>query len=78
MNFSFVNKKFAPGDRVVYTYSGSHMVSRGETGTVVCIDNGCSIGVCWDKEDWRKHNCGGLCERGHGYWVVSIELQKIF
>jgi len=78
VNFPFTNKKFAPGDRVVYTYSRSGMVKYGEEGTVVCIDNGCSIGVCWDKVDWRKHNCGGLCEKGHGYWVVSTDLRKKF
>lgn len=61
---------FNVGDRVVCAYGYQGGVVEGETGTVVEIFDW-GVGVCWDTYSEIRHECGGKCETGHGWNVVS-------
>lgn len=72
---------FSVGDRVVLVDFG-HRASYlydGMTGTVVqgSHPERVSIGVSLDRYDERLHNCKGLCEDGHGQWIVPSRLKII-
>lgn len=68
------------GDRVISLFgpvislSGPKMF---EKATVCCVDEslptGLEIGIAYD-EPIGIHNCGGHCEKGHGYWVSESDL----
>ena len=69
----FFNYKI--GDRVIcVSPTSASGVSKGETGVVVNIRSAkCSIGVCWDIEEERRHTCDRTCKERHG-WYVSPEV----
>ena len=72
MKFFFAYKI---GDRVICVdTSGVFGIGAGETGVVVNIRSAkYSVGVCWDKEETRRHTCDGTCKDRHG-WYVGAEL----
>ena len=71
-------ESFRVGQRVV-CMNRAGPVLRGELGTVVHITpNSRMVKVRWDKYDGRKHNCGGLCEWGHGFNVYSEDLETAY
>lgn len=76
MKFVF---QYKVGDRVVYTGTGweePEDIERGEIGTIVEMSPG-SVGVCWDKKVYGRHDCGRNCPWGHGWYVRKEELGLI-
>lgn len=67
--------KFVLGDRV--QYNDDYLLyeeMRGETGTVLDeMDTG-EVAVRWDRYDEERHDCGGRCETGYGWYVPKLEL----
>ena len=59
---------FNTGDRVRNTYSG-------EMGTFLAKDKFGLACVRWDEFYGLRHDCGGLCERGHGWNVLFSEIE---
>lgn len=60
----------AIGTRVVCVIPYGSTVALGETGTLVHFEEiSPSYGVRWDKEDERRHDCQGNCEKKHGWYV---------
>lgn len=59
------------GDRVINLY-GPKMFAKA---TVCCVDEQYSnyIGIAYD-EPIGAHDCGGYCEKGHGYFVNASDL----
>lgn len=72
---------FYEGCRVRYINKGGG-VDYGELGTLVgttrSIGGYDMVSVRWDKVRPERHNCGELCEHGHGWNVFpeSIELAE--
>lgn len=56
------------GDRVINLY-GPKMFAKA---TVCCVDEN-DIGIAYD-EPIGAHDCGGYCEKGHGYFVNASDL----
>ena len=57
-------------------------VRYGQVGTVchyICFGDGCDVGVSWDEENGRLHNCNGHCKNNHGRYVphTSLQLKEI-
>lgn len=59
---------FNTGDRVRDKYSN-------EMGTFLAKDRFGLACVRWDEFRGSRHNCGGLCERGHGWNVFFSEIE---
>ena len=81
MNFSFVNEKFAIGDRVAARMS-TLQTQRGGFGTVVAIKNGCVIGVNWDwynahRPALQDEHKNKITKEGHGSYLVDHYLKKV-
>lgn len=51
-------------------------IEVGDTGEVLRI-GGVGIAVRWDQYDATLHDCGGLCENGHGWWISPSRLSLI-
>lgn len=62
---------FQVGDRVRCIKGYMAGVDIGETGVVVGMNDGFVL-VRWDLYKGHRHNCGGLCESGHG-WNLPID-----
>lgn len=73
---------FHKGDRVMVRFPEdlpignlryfSKFYKEGECGTVLCIDSSsCFIGVRFDDYGKARHDLGGNCGDGHGYWVYE-------
>ena len=75
---------FRTGDRVVYTSDKRYDYDRvqdGDTGTVIDLDSKYKFSsdvycVNWDR-DIGGHTCGGKCEPGHGWSVLSRHLKLL-
>lgn len=81
MNFSFVNEKFAIGDRVVARIE-TRQTQAGEFGTVVAIRNGCVIGVNWDRHNAHRQalldeHKNKITKEGHGLYLLDDYLKKV-
>ena len=71
--------KFAVGDRVI-CIRPEWGVQVGEVGTVVKAWSGNSLtdtGVRWDNYDDIRHDCDGLCDRGHGLWFYPSKMERL-
>lgn len=62
------------GDRVVCTRPYQGGVEPGEAGIVIGIQYDL-VYIRWDEYSSIRHNCDGLCERGHG-WNVPLNRIK--
>lgn len=53
--------------------------SIGDSGTVVCFKEGGKwmIGVRWDTYQNHLHSLGDRCDRGHGWWMVTGDIELI-
>lgn len=78
MKFVF---QYEVGDHVICLDTTSVIgVNAGETGVVVDIQpnnlqpNKYMIGVCWDKKVRNRHDCGGTCKKGHGWYVGPEQI----
>ena len=66
---------FSVGTRVVLLEEDPYgYVKLNSIGTVCHLigdyfSDGCDIGVEWDEEDRRFHDCNGRCKRRHGRYV---------
>ena len=50
----------------------SKIYKEGECGTVLCVDLfDCFMGVRFDDYSEARHNLGGACDDGYGYWVYG-------
>lgn len=47
----------------------SEFISFGEKGTIKWCSEGWHI--VFDEYNSVRHNCGGYCEEGHGYWLMN-------
>jgi len=68
---------FEIGGRVVCVVDhpdGNEDLIVGCTGTV-CEIRSNVVGVRWDNEIWRGHNCGSKCDNGHGWRVKFFEIE---
>ena len=70
-------KKFKVGDRVECIDDDSGVITTGEKGVVVGVEFETIARVRWDKNGKDRHNCGGLCETGHGFNLKFSELNLI-
>lgn len=68
---------FSKGTRVRFTGRGSLGIEAGEIGTVVCGDEYGNIAVRWDEENKYRHDCSGLTDRCHGWWVLPKDMEII-
>lgn len=64
------------GDRVEVLKGGLTFL-RGEKGSVVAVDE-VGFGVRFDNYRYSRHNCGGLCDDGHGAWVGRLSMEIYF
>ena len=73
---------FRVGDRVVFTddEDPDGGVYNGQTGTVCSLkeyyEEDC-IGVEWDIEKCKYHDCSGSCQDHHGWWVPFTHIALV-
>lgn len=70
---------FRIGDvvRFIADEDPDHGVIRGQTGIVKNLQDDYEyecIGVEWDIEKPRYHDCNGKCKSHHGWWVPHYDL----
>lgn len=71
---------FQKGDRIMFTQDEDPdgEISYGELGTVREIgDYVDSLGVEWDKHSDARHDLGGSCDYGYGWWVPANMVEKL-
>lgn len=73
---------FRLGERVMFTACADpdDGVEYGQTGTICSLDSdyGCdTVGVEWDIEKGKYHECSGKCKNHHGWWVPAEDLAKV-
>lgn len=56
-------------------------VRDGEVGVIVSvvpndITKTPEYGVEFFEHNWLRHTLGGLCEAGHGYWMLPEDLKR--
>ena len=68
---------FSKGTRVRFIGRASEPLKNGETGTVICGDEYGNIAVRWDEENKLRHECSGLTDRYHGWWVLPKDMEII-
>lgn len=71
---------FRIGDTVVFIADKDpdHGVARGQIGRVCNLQEEYEegyIGVEWERENPRYHDCGGTCLNLHGWWVPYEEIK---
>lgn len=63
------------GDRIIMTGAYNYAF-HGDTGTIREIypegESSCPIGIEFDDYRESRHNLGGRCADGYGYWVPSL------
>ena len=68
---------FSKGTRVRFIGRASEPLKNGEVGTVICGDEYGNIAVRWDGENKLRHECSGLTDRYHGWWVLPRDMEII-
>lgn len=53
------------------------IVTPGETGIVCSLDFMGEIGVRFDVQKSRCHDCGGACEMGRGWYVLPSDINAL-
>lgn len=71
-----IGTRYNIGDRVkcIAEYPG---LSIGDLGTYLGENKGWGdASIRWDKRDDAKHDCNGLCEYGHGWFVPFNKIAQ--
>lgn len=73
---------FHLGERIMFTASEDpdNGVKYGQTGTICSLDDdygGDAVGVEWDIEKNKYHQCSGKCKNHHGWWVPFDQIERI-
>lgn len=70
---------FSIGDRVILIADEDRdgLIVQGQIGTVCDKDSYGDIGVRWDDEMNRAHDCNGKCEYKHGWYVDPEDIELL-
>ena len=55
----------------------SKSLLAGDQGVVCEITSDRTVGVRWDAEVVRGHDCDGHCDKGHGWRVNKKDLRRV-
>ena len=73
---------FRLGERVRFTATADpdDGVRYGQEGIICSLDNDYgteNVGVEWDVELPKYHNCSGKCIDHHGWWVPHEDIESV-